>query len=141
MAKLAKQVVIKGKGAIVKTQTYEQKMALVLAKQAEQSKLKAEQKAAKKLKSSKPGIIATIGNTIMQSKTPLSKAQILAVLVTEFGSTLNEQNKPKHTAESMGKTITAQLGTKRPMRFERENKVCFEITLSTEGNRLFSYIA
>lgn len=123
------------------TTSYEEKMKLVLEEQARQNLLKDEQKAAKKAKASKPGIIATILSTVVAAgKSPISKDEILDVLELDFGNDLNADNEPKHTRESMGKTVTAQLGVKRPMRIERENKICLDVDYDNDGNRLFGYV-
>ncbi len=138
-----RQVFINSKTRIMKTATadkkvvhaqknYEAKLEVVLAAQAEADLVKAEEKAERKAKSQKPGIIATIFGTIKNAKKPVSKEQILEVLVLEFA---NET----HNESTMRKTINAQLGNKRPNRMEREKLVIFDVTQNAEGFNLYAY--
>lgn len=128
------------KNVVIKVQSAElraAKMEKVLAAQKAQQADKAAAKAAKAAKASKPGIIQTIYNTIVEADgKAVSRKDILDVLLTEFAG-----EGSKHTAETMSKTITAQLGTKRMMRMEREKQVVFDVTEDEEGNRSFAYSA
>lgn len=116
------------------------KMQKVLERQAADDLAKKEAKAAKKAKSSKPGIIKTIGLLATEAgSNPISREEILDELELMFGAELNDLGEFKHTRETMSKTVTAQFGNKRPMRFERENAVVFDVTTDAEGNRYFGY--
>lgn len=89
-----------------------------MAKEDKKSAASNKSKGAQK-KEKKVGVIATILNTITNAKKPVTKAQILKVLVKNF---------PDRSEASMAKTINAQIGSsKRPLRMEKEKNVTFVI--------------
>jgi len=116
----------------MKQVNYEKKLAEVLKAQQEADAIKKAKQLERTAKAGKPGIIATIFNTIVNAKKPVTKTQILDVLLGEFKS-------EKHTTESMMKTINAQLGNTRPNRMEREKSVIFDIVANKEGLNTYSY--